>query len=159
MHSVYLSLGSNIRPEQNIPKALELLSAELKLIQVSSAWCTEPVGTAGPNFVNLAVHASTAMDCANLKTHVLQSIELQLGRIRSADKFAPRTIDIDIILFDDDLIEDDLADTAYLVLPLAELIPSYIPPGGKQTLEKMAAQDSIRQTATRLDGFPDLTCG
>lgn len=158
MHSVYLSLGSNIRPEHNIPRALELLSEELNLIQTSSAWCTAPVGTPGPKFVNLAVQVSTALDCADLKTHVLQRIESQLGRIRGADKFAPRTIDIDIILFDEDLIENDLAVTPYLVLPLAELLPSYIPPGGKLTLGEMAVLDSIRRTAKRLDEFPLQTC-
>ena len=125
-HSVYLSLGSNICPYENIPRALEAISEKLTLLQVSSAWITKAVGTNGPDFLNLAVHVLTELDQNELKENILTSIEDDLGRIRTADKNAPRTIDLDIILFDDQVIDPNLWKLDYLILPISELIPNFI---------------------------------
>ena len=158
MHSVYLVLGSNIDPEGNIPKALDQLGEDLQLLEISSAWRTVPVGTEGPHFVNLAAHVASDLGRTDLKTRILQKIENRLGRIRTSDKFAPRTVDIDIILFDGELIEKELASTAYLILPLSELLPDYVPPGTNRSLIQMAALDTIRCQAVRLDHFPRSLC-
>jgi 2-amino-4-hydroxy-6-hydroxymethyldihydropteridine pyrophosphokinase len=102
VHRVYLSLGSNIQPEENLPKAINLLSERGKILKLSSAWESRAVGSNGPNFLNACVLFSTQLLYAELKAQVAHPIEAQLGRKRTEDKYAPRTIDIDIILFDNE---------------------------------------------------------
>jgi len=154
-HSVYLSLGSNIRPHENIPKALKVISEKLTLLQVSSAWITKAVGTNGPDFVNLAVHILTELDQVELKEEILIRIEDDLGRIRTADKNAPRPIDLDIILFDDQVIDSNLWKLDYLILPFSELIPHFSPsPAGKPLIEQ-ATEIRSRSSATKLAQFPN----
>ena len=87
---VCLGLGSNINPETNIPRAIELLGQILILESISRAWYTPPVGTSGPNFVNAALLSYTDLPPENFKNEIIRPIESQLGRIRSQNKNAPR---------------------------------------------------------------------
>jgi len=154
-HSAYLSLGSNIQPHINIPKALKMLSEQLTLLEVSSAWHTKAVGTSGPDFVNLAAHVLTYFDLKDLKRNVLYKIETDLGRVRTLDKFAPRPIDLDITLFDGNLLDANLCNLDYLILPLSELLPLFVyPPCGK-TLRNLAGEIRAGSSAATLDEFPD----
>ena len=153
-HSVYLSLGSNINPRENIPQALRMLRSKTSLLQVSSAWCSKAVGTAGPDFVNLAVLLQTKYTREELKGKILYSIEDQLGRKRTADKFAPRTIDLDIIVFDGDLIDENLAHLAYLILPFSELLPGYFPPGSERSLREIAQDLEKSSSVRKISDFP-----
>ena len=89
MHQVYLSLGANIQPELNLPKAIQLLRKHGDILKVSSVWESEAVGSTGPNFLNACILFSTSLEAADLKDRVLRAIEAQLGRQRSADKNAP----------------------------------------------------------------------
>jgi len=99
MTRVFITLGSNINPEYNMQ---ELPSARCRLLAVSPVYETAPVGkTDQPNFLNAAALIETDLTAAELKTQVLQVIERELGRVRSEDKNAPRTIDLDIALFGD----------------------------------------------------------
>ena len=127
-HRVCLLLGSNIKPEANIPAAVALLRQELRVIKVSSLWETEAVGSDGPNFLNLALLAETPLDAASIKQRIINQVETRLGRQRTADKNAPRTIDLDIILFDDQLFEPQLWQFAHVAVPVAELLPDYPEP-------------------------------
>jgi len=122
-HEYYLSLGSNIAPEKNLVKALDLLKAEVSVLAVSSAWETLPVGTRGPNFINLTLQIKSPYDVTHLKGQIITSIERRLHRRRTGDKNAPRTIDIDILLCDGIVLDDHIWSQAYLALPLAELLP------------------------------------
>lgn len=140
-HQVYLSLGSNIKPEKNLPRAIELLSERGKILKVSSAWESEAVGSDGPNFLNACVLFSTPLLYAELKDHITHPIEAELGRKRTEDKYAPRTIDIDIILFDDQSCNDKFWKLGFVVIPLAEIYPSFQNP---------LTQEPISETATRL---------
>lgn len=141
MHQVYLSLGSNIQPEANLPKAIDLLSERGEILKVSNAWESEAVGSNGPNYLNACVLFSTPLLYAELKDQVTHPIEAQLGRKRSEDKYAPRTIDIDIILFDDESCNDKFWKLAFVVIPLAEIYPRFQNP---------LARETISETATRL---------
>jgi len=76
-----------------------------------------------------------------LKEHIIRPIEAQLGRQRSENKYAPRTIDIDIVLFDDKPYNDKFWRYAFVIIPLAEIYPEYLNP---------ILKESITQTATRL---------
>ena len=137
----YLILGSNIEPEVYLPKAVAKLSEYGVVQKISSAWENEPVGTTGPNFLNACVLFESGFRQADLKHKVISPIEDQLGRRRTNDKFSPRTIDIDIVLLDGNLLSKDLLDLPFVVIPLAEIHPGFRNPVTGETL---------KETATRL---------
>jgi 2-amino-4-hydroxy-6-hydroxymethyldihydropteridine diphosphokinase len=141
MHQAYLSLGSNIQPEINLPKAIELLYGYGQILKISSAWETEAVGSDGPNYLNACVLFTTPFVPIELKEQVLRPIEAKLGRIRSKDKNAPRTMDIDIIIFDEQSCNDKFWKLAFVVVPLAEIYPKFQNP---------LTQESIIETVARL---------
>ncbi|HEY9525951.1 MAG TPA: 2-amino-4-hydroxy-6-hydroxymethyldihydropteridine diphosphokinase, partial [Anaerolineales bacterium] len=125
LHQAYLSLGSNIQPETNLVTAVELLRKHGRLESISSVWESESVGAPGPNYLNTCVLLLTPLSQLMLKERALLPIETELGRQRTADKFAPRTIDIDIVLFDGKSCDDRYWEQAFVVVPLAEIIPDY----------------------------------
>lgn len=92
-HQVCLLLGSNIQPEKNIVLGITLLREQVKVGRISSVWESAPAESAGPNFLNLALLLTTPLDAETLKMQVLRPLEARLGRVRSADKNAPRPID------------------------------------------------------------------
>ena len=140
-HLAYLNLGSNIQPETNLVKAVELLNAFGKVIQHSQVWESEPVGTTGNNYLNICIQFRTHLDAMALKEQVIHPIEAQLGRKRGPDKFAPRSMDIDIILFDNQPINNGCWKLAFVVIPLADIYPNYIIP---------VTGETVLETATRL---------
>lgn len=119
---VVLLLGSNIDPENNLPKALALLRAQLEVEQVSGVWRTAAVGSDGPPFLNVAVRVRTALDTERLKERLLRQIEAQLGRVRTADKYAPRPIDLDIAAWDGQVTDPDVWRFAHAAVPVAEVL-------------------------------------
>lgn len=140
-HLAYLNLGSNIRPETHLVRAVELLHDYGKALKVSSAWESRSVGAEGPNYLNACVLFKTGFMLVELKERVIRPIEAALGRTRSENKFSPRTIDIDIVLFDDIPYNDKFWQYAFVIVPLAEIYPEYQNP---------LAKENIVQTATRL---------
>ena len=124
-HQVCLLLGSNIEPEKYLVLGVDLLRGQVKIIRVSSVWETPAVGASGPDFLNLALLAITTLDAAPFKEKIIRPLEAQLGRVRSADKNASRTIDIDIILFDGKLLDPDLWRFAHRAVPVAEILPDF----------------------------------
>jgi len=138
---VCLGLGSNINPETNIPRAIALLRQFLILESISRAWGTPPVGTSGPNFVNAALLTYTDLTLENFKNEIIRPIEAQLGRIRSQNKNAPRPIDIDILTWDQKILEPLIWEEAYLAVPVAELLPD---------LKSRDSEGNLRHTAQRL---------
>lgn len=96
------------------------------------------MGQEAPDFWNAAAKLATPLDIEELKSRVLRPIETDLGRVRSADKFAPRSMDLDILLFDGRVMEQALWQWAYLAVPLAEIYPDLMSPDSGQLLEKVA---------------------
>lgn len=140
-HRAYLSLGSNIQPESNLVRAIELLQNFGRLEKISNAWESRSVGAEGPNYLNACVLLVTPLEQSELKEQALLPIETSLGRRRSADKFAPRTMDIDIVVFDGISCDDKYWQQAFVVIPLAEIYPEF---------ENPLAHESIAETAARL---------
>ncbi|MEW6083867.1 MAG: 2-amino-4-hydroxy-6-hydroxymethyldihydropteridine diphosphokinase [Chloroflexota bacterium] len=140
-HLAYLSLGSNIAPEVNLPKAVQLLSQYGAILKISSVWESEPVGGSGGNYLNACLSYKTKLPQEQLKSMVVHPIEKSLGRKRSGDKYSPRTIDIDIILFDDQVVGGHWLEQAFVVVPLAEIYPEFPNP---------ITRELIQETATRL---------
>jgi 2-amino-4-hydroxy-6-hydroxymethyldihydropteridine diphosphokinase len=140
IHHTCLLLGSNIEPEQNIPRAVDLLREKLTILQISSVWESASMECCYPDFLNLAVLVSSPWDAPLLKRQVLRPLESQMGRVRTADKNASRPIDIDIILCDGILLDSTLWQYAHRAVPVAELFPDYHSKDG----------DSLKDVATRL---------
>jgi 2-amino-4-hydroxy-6-hydroxymethyldihydropteridine diphosphokinase len=125
IHHVYLDLGSNLEPEKNIPLAIKLLREVGEIAAVSSVWETESVGYAGPNFLNVCVLLLTPLNAEQVKHKINRPIEAQMGRVRGKEKNAPRPIDIDIVLFDENPHNVQTWNQAFVIVPLAELMPEF----------------------------------
>ena len=154
-HQVIVSLGSNIDPENNLRQALQALRTQLRVLAVSSVWETKPVTGHGPNYLNAAASIGTQLDAGELKETILRRIEDKLGRIRGADNHAPRTIDLDIVLFDDDVIDPHLFDYAHLAVPVAEIIAGKATSTSGEPIAVIAArlakQPGVKRAEMRLD--------
>lgn len=144
---VFISLGSNIDPERNLPEAVRRLAARCRLLAVSPVYETQPVGTINqPRFLNAAAMIETELTAASLKRQLLQVIERELGRVRTEDKNAPRSIDLDISLFNDEVLllghrripDPEILEFPHIARPLADLAPEYRHPETRQTLEEIA---------------------
>jgi 2-amino-4-hydroxy-6-hydroxymethyldihydropteridine diphosphokinase len=123
LHRVYLSIGSNIEPEVNLPKAIEMLASYGQIMAVSHAWESRAVGSEGPNFLNASVELNTDIGPSELKQRLARPIEDALGRVRSDDKNAPRPIDVDVMMVDGQAFNLERWDSAFVLLPIAELAP------------------------------------
>ena len=139
MPLAYILTGSNIDPVENTRRAIALLGRSVRIEAHSSAWQTGAVGSPGPDFINLALRVWTDMDFETLKFGVLRSIERQLGRIRTQDKNSPRTVDLDIIVFDGQVTDPGIWSRAYVALPMLELLPDLIHPVEHQSLQEICA--------------------
>jgi len=106
-NTVIISIGSNIDAEKNIARMLKILGNEVEIQKVSTLVKTKPIGIEDQHdFTNGAFKVQTGMEKEELN-RLLKTIEDQLGRDRSASKFGPRTIDLDIVIWNGDIIDDD----------------------------------------------------
>lgn len=153
-HQAYISIGSNINPDENVIKAIQLLRESVIVNAVSSVWETEPVGTTGPHFLNASAWISTSYNPEELKEKVLRPIEEHLGRMRSEDKYAPRTIDLDILIYEEQVLDPALWQRDFLAIPTNELRPDLVEPGSGRTLKQIV--QSIKSTSRAIHR-PDLT--
>lgn len=138
MNFFIISLGSNISPAVNLRRAVVLLQDRADVIQVASAWETRAVGSSGPNFYNTAALLRTECSPEQLKSEVLRPVENLLGRVRTADKYAPRTIDLDPIVNGQEVLEKRLWEYAYLAVPTAEILPGLVNPATGEHLARAA---------------------
>lgn len=145
-HIVYVGLGSNIAPLTNIPKAVVRLKKLINVEQLSSVWETPAIGSDGPNFLNAVALVRTSLSIMDLKGKILRKIEASMGRVRSTDKNAPRPIDLDILIFDEEVLDETIWDQVHLAMPLAELSCCIEHPISGETLIDVAdrlSQDMI----------------
>lgn len=136
MPLAYIGLGGNLGDRRaNLDRALALLNASpgVRVRRVASVYETAPVGfTAQPRFLNTVAEVETDLAPADLLA-VMQRIEAELGRVRTI-RWGPRTIDLDLLLYDDLTLDDPaltiphprLAERAFVLVPLAELLPGYV---------------------------------
>jgi len=103
----FISVGANIEPQHNIRTALALLQKRAPVVASSTFYRTEPLGRPGqPLFLNGVWLIRSQSGPREVRDGILHPIERQLGRRRTADRFAPRTIDLDLILYDDLVVSD-----------------------------------------------------
>ena len=146
INNVFIGVGSNISPEESVTKALELLAGRIQIRGISTFYRTNALDRPEqPDFLNGVVKIDTEMEPEDLKSKVLLEIENELGRVRMEDKFAPRTLDLDILVFGDLLIDNeemkvpdpDIETRAFVAVPLLELAPDLILPGSDAKLSEI----------------------
>lgn len=159
MTRVYLSLGSNIERERHITAGLDELADQFGDLIISSVFESEAVGFSGSNFYNLAVGLDTQMTIAEL-SDTLKAIETRYGRKRQGPKFSSRTLDIDILSYDDFVGEQagvklprgEITKNAFVLWPLAEIAPDEKHPVlGESYADIWAAYDKSKQALWRVD--------
>jgi 2-amino-4-hydroxy-6-hydroxymethyldihydropteridine diphosphokinase len=121
--NVFIGAGSNIDPEKNILKALKMLSSKMEIKDISTVYRTEAIG-GGPDFYNCVIEAETELPFEELKKE-LQEIEAELGRVREEDKYAPRQIDLDILIYRE-IAGPEIEERAFIAEGLAELAPEIL---------------------------------
>jgi len=120
-HECIIGIGSNIDPEQNIAAALFFLRQEQEFVSVSSLVKTFPIGIPDqPDFLNGAVKILTTMEIADFNSY-LKGIENRLKRDRTAPKYGPRTIDLDIVIWEDEIIDPDYHSRDFLKTAVDEI--------------------------------------
>jgi 2-amino-4-hydroxy-6-hydroxymethyldihydropteridine diphosphokinase len=154
---VLITLGSNINREQNVDEALMRLEQQpdLQILAVSPIYVTQAVGADGkvvaqPTFSNAAICVETELDPFTLRGK-LRALEATMGRVRTADKFAPRPIDLDIAFYGDRVLEvagkvipdPDVLRFAHVAVPLADVAGEWIHPQTGETLAEIAARYSM----------------
>jgi len=113
-HECIIGIGSNIDPEKNIASALFILRQEQEFVSVSSLIKTSPIGISEqPDFLNGAAKVLTEMELADFKSY-LKGVEDRLKRDRTTPKYGPRTIDLDIVKWDGEIIDPDYYSREFL---------------------------------------------
>lgn len=137
----YIAIGSNLAsPLEQVKAALDAIGEipQSRVVAVSSFYRTPPLGPQDqPDYLNAAVALETTLEAETLLDHT-QRIELQQGRVRKAERWGPRTLDLDIMLFGDQVIQTtrltvphyDMKNRGFMLWPLFEIAPALIFPDG-----------------------------
>ncbi|WP_298441478.1 2-amino-4-hydroxy-6-hydroxymethyldihydropteridine diphosphokinase [uncultured Ferrimonas sp.] len=143
MTRIFISLGSNIDAHTHIRHGLNDLAAALSNVVISPVYESEAVGFEGDNFLNLVAQADTELSIAEVVA-LFKQIEQDHGRVRGAKKFAPRTLDLDLLLYGEircqtpvELPRPEIFDNAFVLLPLQQLWPTGVIAGSTKTLQQL----------------------
>ena len=154
-----LGIGSNINPQENIRRAVKALATRFPGIRCSSVYESEAIGFDGDNFLNLVAVAESE-DPLPMIMDYLKSLEDELGRDRTQPKFSGRTMDIDILSYGDnngeevgiELPRDEILKHAFVLRPLAELLPDTLHPAEKVSYAQLWSRfDQQSQTLWPVD--------
>ncbi|MHR13799.1 2-amino-4-hydroxy-6-hydroxymethyldihydropteridine diphosphokinase [Escherichia coli] len=148
MTVAYIAIGSNLAsPLEQVNAALKALGdiPESHILTVSSFYCTPPLGPQDqPDYLNAAVALETSLAPEELLNHT-QRIELQQGRVRKAERWGPRTLDLDIMLFGNEVINTerltvphyDMKNRGFMLWPLFEIAPELVFPDGEMLQNRL----------------------
>jgi 2-amino-4-hydroxy-6-hydroxymethyldihydropteridine diphosphokinase len=136
----FIAVGSNIDPQKNIAAALAALLEKARVVSSSTFYRTEPIGRENqPPFINGIWRIDSSLGPLQIKNDLLQPVEVSLGRRRTADKFAPRTIDLDLVLYD-----DRVCDSANLRLPHPDILRPFVHIPVRELLERDGSGIDVR---------------
>ena len=165
MTTIYLGLGSNVDPDQNLRLGLDELRRRFGKLVISPTYRSAAVGFDGDDFLNLVVSAESDADPVAIRDE-LEDIHRLAGRQRNEERFSSRTLDIDLLLAGDLVTEGppirlprtDVLDYAYVLKPLADIAPDVRHPETGQTfLEHWQGFDQASQPLIEVALAPDTT--
>lgn len=137
---LYIAVGSNIEPEKNIVAAIGELRKKSDDIAVSTFYCTKPLTRPEQTeYRNGVVRVRMLLERTEAERDLLKPIEAILGRVRTADKHAARTIDLDLAVYCTEgaavWADDEVRQRNFVAVPLAELAPTLRLPTGETTVQ------------------------
>ena len=172
---VFIGLGSNLdhpsngSPQQQLQLAAEAIANDEQIfdVQMSSLYSSSPMGPKNqPDYIN-AVARLRCQCSADELLEKLQKIEMEFGRVRNAERWGPRTLDLDILLFDQQIIQSKrltiphygMAEREFVLVPLFELVPDMVMPDGRpiaawvskcsfKGLRRLRSETPIEETQT-----------
>jgi len=156
---VYISLGSNIDRDLLTRSGVAALAKRFGELQLSSVYKSEAVGFEGEDFYNMVIALQTSDDVQTVY-QTLRQIEDEHGRDRSGPRFSSRTLDLDLLLYDDVILHegklqiprDEILERAFVLWPLAEIAPDLAHPIAKQSYIKL--WDAFDKTKEVLEPIP-----
>ncbi|MGB2740653.1 MAG: 2-amino-4-hydroxy-6-hydroxymethyldihydropteridine diphosphokinase [Cognaticolwellia sp.] len=156
MAEIYISLGSNINRQHHIEQGLNALADEFGSLKLSSLFESEAVGFAGKAFYNMVAGVNTDQTLAQVAT-TLRSIEFAHGRSENAKKFSPRTLDLDLLLYDDEVADspaqiprEEISTNAFVLWPLAEVAGHLTHPILRKSYEELWQQYDKNQQQLKI---------
>ena len=159
MALAYLSLGSNLEPQANLELAIQELAKRFTIRAVSPVYRNKAAGFDGADFLNAVACVETHMSARDLCTELDQIHDIA-GRERGADPFDSRTLDIDLLLYDREIIDeapvqvprDDVLQYSFVLRPLADIAPDLEHPAtGRTIAEHWAAFDAASHPLSKTD--------
>ncbi|HEX7804281.1 MAG TPA: 2-amino-4-hydroxy-6-hydroxymethyldihydropteridine diphosphokinase [Pseudoxanthomonas sp.] len=159
MGKAYLSLGSNMEAEKNLASAVSALRARFGALVLSPVYRTAAIGFEGADFLNAATIIESDLDVHALNDW-LHALEDAHGRDRSGPRFGDRPLDIDIVFYDD-LVIDGAGNLrvprpelkhAFVLKPLVDIAPDFVDPKSGLTLAALWADSSERETSLEIVG-------
>lgn len=153
MSIAFLGLGSNINASFNIGSGIAGLRKSFNAVELSPAYRAQAVGFSGKDFINLVASVETDLPPLQLKA-LLTALEDEHGRNRKVPKFSDRTLDVDILLYDDlyllspelEIPREEILTAAYVLKPLADLAPQMLHPVSRKTMTQLWQDFPNKQT-------------
>lgn len=169
MTTVYISIGSNVNPEQHIRSCLRALVLEFDHLNVSPIYQNPAEGFVGADFLNLVASFETNNSAPEI-ARKLTLLEVLLGRLRAGEKFGPRTLDIDILLFGDEVIKfgkytfprEELVKYPFMLKPLVDIAPKLAHPQSREKFSELwrelsKKKHTLREINLNKIGLPNCT--
>lgn len=161
MSIAWLGLGSNINPESQIRAAIEELRAKFGNISLSPVYTSTAVGFKGNDFINLVARVETDLSPLELR-RFLRDLEDRYGRIRDVPKFSDRSLDVDILLYDDlvlispvlDIPRAEILKFSHVLKPLADLDPDLVHPVKLVSIAELWESSGLDDNCLRLISLP-----
>lgn len=161
MATIYLGLGSNVEPEKNLSSAVQELRRHYGDLDASAVYRSAAVGFEGDDFLNLVVRIQSDETAAAVAEEIERLHDLS-GRVRGGNKWVARPLDIDLLLYDDLVIDEsgirvprsDVLEYSFVLRPMAELAPELVhPTTGKKMVEHWQEFDEDSQPLELVELF------
>jgi len=161
MTEAFVGIGSNVRPEEHVRQAVKLMRERFGRLRLSPVYRNKAVGFEGDDFLNLVAAFDTDLGAEELNA-ALDEIELRCGRQRGAARFAPRTLDLDLLLYGERvdpalrLPRKEILEYAFVLKPLMELVGGHRHPATRMTYKEHWARFQGDKSGLTAMELPDL---